>query len=89
MYRCFETDFGVKSKQQSLESQTSPTSGISMSTATPPPPPQFANDTSPGASPTNGESGPVGDVISSQTISSKTRTVETITVSLIRCDKFS
>ncbi|XP_054154106.1 band 4.1-like protein 1 isoform X2 [Oppia nitens] len=51
-----------------------------MTTATPPPPPQFANDTSPGTSPTNGSAAsPVGNVVSSQTISSKTRTVETVT----------
>jgi hypothetical protein len=65
----------------SSTSRTSPVpaSALNINTATPPPPPQFANDNSPGTSPTNSGVPPVGDVISSQTISSKTRTVETIT----------
>ncbi|CAM6031462.1 unnamed protein product [Sphagnum compactum] len=62
--------------KQSSTSRTSPvpTSALNLNTATPPPPPQFANDNSPGTSPTNSGIPPVGDVISSQTISSKTRT---------------
>ncbi|CAG2110396.1 unnamed protein product [Medioppia subpectinata] len=64
--------------KQTQDSHTSP-SALNLSTATPPPPPQFANDNSAGTSPTNGVAAPVGDVVSSQTVSSKTRTVETIT----------
>ncbi|CAG2159170.1 unnamed protein product [Oppiella nova] len=69
----------TETRPTAKQTQDSHSPALNLSTATPPPPPQFANDNSTGTSPTNGVAAPVGDVVSSQTISSKTRTVETIT----------
>lgn len=46
----------------------------------------FANETSPGMSP-HSISPVMGDIVSSSTTSSQTRTVETVTVSKCRCAK--